>query len=458
MQSIPSSRLSYVSHALLPGLLGVSMSGCGGGGGGTTASTGTPTYDNPLDARVLWCGWKEPGNPGFTHGKKFCITTGACTSPPSALCAYNVDGTESTYEKYTADGPDGEGFAQWDGLCNEECPSEVEAGRATPYCEGVDPSPYDPNVYGACEPPEETTGGPTTGATTTSETTTGDDSAGTDSDGPYIEVWLCSESAHENCQDRSGSGILATDDQCWSTSMTTSRCVNAATEAEAEAACECLCDIQDSIYSNACDSPGVCQVDAHFDCAAPYPDNPKPLGLTTHLCEGNILNWDAAAGMCPGNFKPFNASASLILADGTSTAVTGIAGYLHYTVSGCSGDTCDFELDVLEIPAADMTGVYVQAGTVGGTYALEDIALHMKDSVEGTWWSPRQTVTFNGNRFWAKATMTAVSVDSVAIPAGPVTIGTTQVVGDLDPTTSVLTLNFSFAVPGGTASLALTTY
>ena len=83
---------------------------------------------------------------------------------------------------------------------------------------------------------------------------------GADTDGPNVETWLCSELAHENCQTRSGSGILADDDHCWSVSETTSRCVKAATKADAVASCECICSVDDATYSDACDSPGVCEV------------------------------------------------------------------------------------------------------------------------------------------------------------------------------------------------------
>lgn len=457
MQCLSSNHLSRLSHVLLPGLLGIGMSACGDSGTTTgTSATSGPTL-GPFDARVLWCGWKEPGNPGWTEERKFCIKLGACTSYLSQLCAYNIDGDENAYAKYTPQGPDGEGYAQWDGECNESCPEGVEAGRATPSCEGVDPAPYDPYVYGACQPPQGTTGEPTTGAPTTGESTTGDDSAGTDSDGPNVEVWVCSELAHENCQERSGEGILATDDHCWTPSINASRCVYAATKAEAVAGCECVCDIRDKILEDACDSPGVCEVDEYLDCTVPYPDEPKPLGVSTHVCEGKTLPWDFSQGECLNNLKIFDASASLVLAGGISTSVTGIVGYLHYTVSGCSGGSCNLELDVLEVPATDITNVYLQGSTLGGTYALEDIAVSMKNSLEATWWSSRQTVTFGGDPFYAGATMTTITVDSLAIPAGPVTIGTNQIVGNLDPATSVLTLNFSFAVPGGTASLSLTT-
>lgn len=260
-----------------------------------------------------------------------------------------------------------------------------------------------------------------------------------------------------SCRTRSGEGINADDKHCWSTSADTASCVFAASLEEAEAGCNCLCSITDEVLSDACNTPGTCTVVSGLDCEAPYPDSPTPLALTNMLCNGKPMIAASAAAMCPNNYQLFDASATLALADGTSTAITNVVGYLSYTVENCADDACDLTVSVLEIPTLDLSGVYFQGTTVAGSYAFDDLAVRMKGTLVGTWTPSRETVTFGGDPFWAAATMSALSVDSFALPAEPITFGTNQIVGNLTPAKLEFTLNFSFPVPGGRASLSLST-
>lgn len=429
------------SSCLAAGVFGIGSVGC------------TPGPNPFYDARVLHCGWQDENGPNpdpeWVYGKKFCVKTGACTATAEVLCAYNVYGSEAEADRFT---PSEMGFAQWDGECNESCPANAVAGKlAYPSCGVDEPVPYP--YHGACEAEAEgTTGDPTGGPDPTSG-----GSGDSDTDGPNMEIWLCSEQAHENCQDRSGNGVNATDDHCWSTSATTSQCVEAATQAAAEAACECLCTITNDNFTDACNSPGVCTVSAPLDCEVPYSDAPKLLSSTSHACNGIFKLSESALDNCPNNFKLFDATASLVLADGTSSFASGIVGSIHHSVSNCSAGECDFSVDILVIPAWDLSGVYLQGTTIAGSYSIEDLGIKMLGSLEGTWHQSRGTVTFSSDPFWAEATMTSVTLDNSPLPNSPLTFGTNQVVGNFDSSTSVLSLNFTFDVPGGTASLSLAT-
>ena len=207
-------------------------------GAETTPPPGDPGGNPLYNAQVLVCQWRDVNGPNpddsWLYEKRFCIESGACTADPAVYCAYNVDGPNApldAWEKYTAGGDAyGGGFAFWQGWCYETCPgpdgnhaSGVYAGkRPSPSCGPEEvPYPYD----GACSP-EDDTGTPTTGTPTegtgdpTSETGDDTDGGDTDTDGPFVETWLCSQFAAENCQTRTGNGINVDDEHCWSTSAT----------------------------------------------------------------------------------------------------------------------------------------------------------------------------------------------------------------------------------------------
>ena len=428
---------------------------------------------------MLVCQWRDVNGPNpddsWLYEKRFCIESGACTADPAVYCAYNVDGPNApldAWEKYTAGGDAyGGGFAFWQGWCYETCPgpdgnhaSGVYAGkRPSPSCGPEEvPYPYD----GACSP-EDDTGTPTTGTPTegtgdpTSETGDDTDGGDTDTDGPFVETWLCSQFAAENCQTRTGNGINVDDEHCWSTSATppTGRCVTAATAADAASGCECLCTMTNSSLTGGCETPGVCEVTPPgLDCSIPYPDSPVPLP-SGYACEQGIYDAGIAAAMCPNNFKLFDASAALVLASSpsTNTAVAGIVGYLSYTVSNCNSTACDFSVDILVSPANDISGVYTQGTAVAGSYSIEDLSFEMMGRLEGVWRPSRGTITFGNDHFWATATMTGLTLDNAPLPASPLRFGTDQIVGRLSTRSPVLSLNFAFDVPGGTATFSLST-
>jgi hypothetical protein len=201
-----------------------------------------------------------------------------------------------------------------------------------------------------------------------------------------------------------------------------------------------------------------------MDCVLSSPgEGPVPAYLSTHACipadaaaAANIVEYDPVTMIyeCRDS-NLFNASISLVLNDGTSTAVTGIIGSLVYTTSGCAGGVCEFELTALSFPPREIAGVYTQGTTTTtGTYSIDDANLQMIGSLTGTWYQSRGTITFPLDSFWAKASMSGVTLNNESLPYWPLTFGTSQVVGNLSAT-SPLSLNLTFEVPGGTASVSV---
>lgn len=441
----------------LVGLLGIHLLGCGDSGGATTSGGGGKSVLH--HARVLTCIYKDEngGNPDPTwnYTKRFCITAGLCTAAPSVYCAYNIDGTEGTHNKYDPNPAAGEGYADWGEWCDETCPSDangdVFAGKvAYPSCGAAEPEPYP--YQGVC-PIEEDVTTPTTGSDESGDSSSGGDTG--DTDGPIIETWICSEVAENNCQTRSN-----LDPSCWAqdTSPSSSPCVTAATRAEALAACQCLCDDFDDQAADGCF--GSCTVLSNLDCElTAVGEGPVPLYQSSHSCIP--AEFPSSQQIVDANLEClesdlFDASISLVLHDGTNTAVTGLVGSLIYTTSGCVAGVCDFTLNALSIPFTNITGIYTLGTTTAtGTYTLAGTTIQMLGSLEGRWYQSRNTIVFPSDTFWVHAEVNGITLDSMPLPYSPLKIGTDQAVGSL-ATTRPLSLNFTFEVPGGTASVSLT--
>lgn len=243
-----------------------------------------------------------------------------------------------------------------------------------------------------------------------------------------------------------------------------SECVFAANFMDALAACQCRCENVDAVFSDSCDSPGVCEVTQHLDCTLTDEDE-KPVPAYSSGTEnwGCYSIYNAEEVQCPSPINLFDASVSVLLADGTSTTVSGLVGYLSYSISGCSGGVCDFEMPVLTLPTTAVSGVYLQRLTTG-TYQLNELFMQMEGTLSGTYNQARGNITFPTGTFTVSGTLASALLDSVALPLLPsgerLSLSTDQIVGSSAPTMSStpnpLNLNLYFDVPGGTASVSLT--
>lgn len=460
-------RLVTSSGLIVPLAIGLGFGiSCGGGGG----SSDTESLPADIDKyEVLKCRDRDTDDVRY-----FCVKVGDCPGINYAgLCAHNWFGPATPPGMPTHEDPkfynrfnpfEGDGFAVWTREeCGSSCTSigdgpEPEPGSSIPACE----EPY----TGAChgDPPggsSSTTEMNPTGTPTEGTTTELNPTSTTGTTGGELKTWVCTTQAHQICQDRCGSASWADDEHCWKPDSNAAPCVTAFNETDAKDACDCLCAKQNDVYLNGCPEaqscpPGaVCNVLESMNCDV-QPVEWNPMNIACLLPIPDAI--DDVLPCSSNNYKVFDASFSVILADGTTTAAVGVSGYLRYTVSGCGGGTCNFRVDVLSLPAETLYGSYLQGSTVGN-YVLEKLRVDMTAPLEGTWIHGRETIVFNGNEFWADAKLTNMSLDSNAMTVlSPLTFGTNQVVGSLDTAMSVLTLNFAFEVPGGMATMSLTTH
>jgi hypothetical protein len=288
------------------------------------------------------------------------------------------------------------------------------------------------------------------------EPTTGDPES--DTDGPSKEWWICSPSADENCQDRTGEGLNASDPACWAPDGK-SDCVEAANFDDAVTACQCLCENDDDVLTDACDSPGVCEVESHLDCMLSSAGETPILAVgnaDVALCDSTL---DADKVACPTTTKIFDATVGGVLADGTSSTVTGLVGYLDYSISSCSSGSCVFETSLLLIPHRDVSGVAVLAGTT--PYAITDFAAQMDGTLTGVFQQSNGNITFPSSTMTVSATLNSVTYNNIALPiltpGERLTLSTDQMVGNRRSSTGPLKLNLIFDIPGGTAMVSLET-
>ena len=95
-----------------------------------------------------------------------------------------------------------------------------------------------------------------------------------------------------------------------------------------------------------------------------------------------------------------------------------------------------------------------------GVYNLEDLHVQMDGSLGGIYSQSSNSITFPAGNFTASGNVASASLNSVTlplmVPGQRLELSTNQVVGSLSSSMR-LTLNFTFTVPGGTASVSLTT-
>ena len=436
---------NFVNVSCMPlvGLLAACGSPPEGSAGGDGAHASKVLCHDNLDTVLCW---KETG---FCGGDIFNTTNNA-----AEICsAYFNDGDLGHAGDYPT--------AEFDGVCTEL--EDANDSGLPCVCDygGVEliPNWGDTEQTPACVDDGETGGGEGGTPTTGNEV---------DTEGPVEEVWICSPSAGTNCQTRTGSGLEADAEHCWqpvTTPRASSECVQAANYADALAACQCLCGNTNATMTDACDTPNVCEVTVPLDCTLTDPGETPVLlleNLDTLQCTSV---WYAPQVSCPTTIKLFSATVSVVLAGNTYSTVSGLEGYLDYSISSCSSGTCAFDLSMFSIPHRNVAGYFVQVLTTGvttGAFSLEDLYLQMDGTMSGSYQQSSGNVTFPTATFSASGNIAGGAINNVTLPltAGDerLTLSTTQVVGSLPTTTSPLSLNFTFTVPGGTASVSLTTH
>lgn len=384
-------------------------------------------------ANTILC-WKETGCNTFDPGDSF--------NAAAEVCAAFFPNTNAS------DYPD----AVFDGVCNST--EDAADGLLPCVCLwGGNPPVWGPENDQEPSCVENGEGGDTGEPTTGESPTTGD---------PEVEErWVCSPLAETNCQTRSGAGLGASDPACWqpdTDNVALSECVMATGYMAAVTACQCLCDNRDEQLTGECNTENICEVETHLDCVLTDLAE-APVRLSEYPNDFACSTEVNAAVACPANYKLFDATISVVLADGTSAVATGLVGYLDYSISGCADGTCAFEMPLLMLPHHDISGFYVQ-GTNTGTYSLENLYLQMESPLSGFYNQSRQTITFPTAGFTVSGNITNISLDSVAMPVltSPgqrLPFSTSQVVGS-STITSPLSLNLTFPIPGGTVWASLT--
>lgn len=426
-------------------LLALAITACGGNGSGpNSAGEGEKVHDDVGEATKVVCHDSE--------NTELCLKESCGWDPfntvndAGEVCAAHFNSINNVDTYKWNDFPS----AEFDGLCSES-DDENDTGPLPCLCTYGN-FPPDAEI---CTPMgggnEESGGTPTTGEPEI------------DTDGPLVETWVCSPISDANCQQRTGSGLGASDPACWqpTTIPPSSECVTASDYAGAVAACQCLCEHTDDILTDGCNNSS-CQVTTHLDCTLTNPGE-TPVPVLAHSGEYGCTTQVDEAVACPSTIKIFDASISVILADGTSAANSGIVGYLDYSISACANGSCAFDMPLLMLPHRDMSGYYVQVTSTSvttGTYSLDDLHLQMNGSLSGVYNQSSNSITLPTGSFTASGNVTSASLNSVPLPlmlpGERLELSTSQVVGSLS-STSHLTLNFTFAVPGGTAAVSLTT-
>ena len=445
------TRMNISKSVVLCGALSFSVLACSGTPpGGKPQGTGPNNKskvvcDNNDNAQTVTVCWWESGCGDWSNQLNIA----------AQVCAVHIDQDILLSGNY----PD----AHFDGKCDSTEQDELpwppcvcNYGNAPPspdICD-VDSSPGLEETSGQVP----TTGGGGDGSESGNETggssATGDE---WDTDGVGVELWRCSEHAHTNCQVRTDNDVTA----CWAVEASPQRaqCVTAATIADAKSACECLCEKEDNVLTDGCDSPGFCEVTQHLDFEVPYPDSPMPVLVANEPVECDATaDASAAIAACSqsGGAKLFDATATLVLNDGTSANLPGIVGYINYAASGCVNNVCDLDVDILGVRLHNVNGVYLQ-GTTTGSYGIDDLRFQMRGSMNGSWYQTRGTVVFPTSTFVGVATPSTVSLDNTVVSPDQVIFSTDQIVGSLASTTSPLTLNLTFDLLYGTATFSLTT-
>lgn len=356
--------------------------------------------------------------------------------------------------------------AVFDGVCNEsEDDADGEPPGSTLPCRCIrdgdvplwGPADWDPNGFAepACyEGDMEEEGVPTTGE---------GEPEGYDTDGPGEELYICSITSQQNCQTRTGEGIHATDHGCWVSPGLVgdhSECVIATNLEDAQDACGCSCENAEAAYVDICHTPDICEITTHLDCG--FTDTfvdtaPEAAGFLCSIIHNLPV-------ICPTTIRLFDATVAVALAGGTTTSVTGLVGYLDFSISNCNiSGQCEFEMPLLAMSNVDVAGTYLQ-GTSLGSYEIDDLFLQMDGSLSGVYHIAQGNITFPTDTITVSGGMASGFIDSIALPMIPpgerLTMSTDQIVGSSAFTTSSIpnpvTLNLTFNVPGGTVWVSLT--
>jgi hypothetical protein len=314
-----------------------------------------------------------------------------------------------------------------------------------------------------------------TSSSTTDDTTDGDDE---------LVDYICAKNAHLKCADLYPDAGLGDDyptdvllDECWGaispdSNVHWSPCVKApagpggydVARGKCEELCNARMDVIETSMKNACGgafNPN-CRIETEIDCVLDGPMNSwdRPFKLSESPgweCEGGTDMLPAHLGV--SDFTLFEGSGTVITPDGITAGMSGVLGFVGYTLSDCNSDECTLTIDALQGLTYSVEGGFVDAAGSGGTYKFEQMGFQGRNVITGTWSKVRGIVSFPSASLDVQFWVGAVTVDGVPISSelNVHTISVDQIVGNLQSETDPLTLNFSHNTPFGTISVSLTT-
>ncbi len=411
-------------------------------------------------------------------------------------CAWLVFGSqdELVIQKFTAS-LDGSASHEWTAVvCDAEGP-EVET-------ELFPPNPAQPGNTCNANNNGGGGGGGGSGTPTTSDGSAGTsgstgDATGSTGDttgGPGdMKTYLCSKQAAHQCADLfpdNAFGISQNDpytdpndplsslwDECWSAVNPNppkhkSKCVDALNSGDALTQCQDRCGEFKTAMADLCKAPD-CEILRDVDCllngtylaADGMVVVGDPMGEQPVLLEGEP-SWECDGPplqpllVDPGSLHAFEGTGVMITPEGVSVGMSGLRGYLSYSLSSCDAVTCTITIDALVSTTVHTEGGYTDAAGSGGVYILDGTGFWSSAPFSGTWYKERGTIAFPTATvsldFWAGSAV----VDGVGVAenAGPYPAEIDQVVGSLRSTQGPLTLNLNYEMPmSGTVSLSLRT-
>ncbi|WAS96786.1 hypothetical protein [Nannocystis punicea] len=450
-----------------------------------------PGCSPPEYQRHIICEYKDPVTQE-TETKEYCVVAEPlCWNDPkpndTELCSWNWFGDDAHQGDMTVLTADQVGNCSGSGIPRGNFPVWYYPAKSK-GCVGQEPG----NSSGGSGQTSATSGGDsTTEPTTTAPTTTDTETTGGLNDGPG--TYYCSLRSPHKCANISPDDALGNDpynrdpglypedddyDACWTSTVNLlagqkklSKCVVAQSQADAKSKCEDGCTNFNDSLTMACANAG-CSVPKYVDCIfeGDWTDE-----LNNDDIDGDEQEepWkidlvDANDWQCDGEpliigdgpFTQFEGSGTIITPDGHSAGMTGVQGFLSYSLSNCTATTCTITIDTLVGLTGHAEGGYTDAAGSGGTYELQQIGFQSRVPFSGTWDKIRKNITFPTDVMQAQFWGGPVLIDGVSVTdnGGVLNAELDQLVGSLQSTTGPLTLNMTYQMSlFGTASASLQT-
>lgn len=359
----------------------------------------------------------------------------------------------------------------------------TEALWSLPCPEGTEQGSLPPSNLNDCggESPASAGASASNGGSGGSTGETGD-ATGDPTEGMEDPVWLCSLRSPGKCADVSPDDALAALidgdpypanpllDVCWAPieldplpAKKISKCVRRPNQAGAIIACEEDCKALNKSIQDKCVEPDCVVVNA-IDCVLDGNVNglPDSLELPKLLSEVET-DWRCADGFDSvpawegSSIVLFGSSGSLVVSDGHSAGMTSVEGYLGYTLTNCTDESCTITIDALESVSRHAEGGYTNAAGGGGVFGIERLGFRSRNAFSGLWNKTRGTVSFPAAiveaQFWADM----VYIDGLPVWGGVRVTEIDQIVGSLRSAAGPLTLNLSHNLPEANVTVSLTT-